>query len=55
MLLYLVLDKFHLTKLLFPAILLCLLLAVVFGYVEDKVGLARAEYEIQCERMGLKK
>jgi cell division protein FtsW (lipid II flippase) len=55
MLLYLVLDKFKLTRFWIPLLLVCIIAAIVFGYLEDKIGLARAEYELTAERMGLKK
>jgi hypothetical protein len=55
MLLYLVLDKFHLTKWLIPLMILCITLAIVFGYLEDKFGFAREEYLITTNRMGLDK
>jgi tetrahydromethanopterin S-methyltransferase subunit E len=54
MLLYLVLDKFKLTRFLIPLMILCIVAAVVFGYIEDKIGMAKEEYLIQAERMGLK-
>lgn len=55
MLLYLILDKWHLNKWWIPLIVICLVSAVLFGCAEDKIGLAGEEYLIQAERMGLRK
>jgi hypothetical protein len=53
MLLYLVLDKWKLTRFLIPLLLAFLIIAVIFGYIEDKIGMAKEEYLIQAHRMGL--
>ena len=55
MLMYLVLDKLKLSKFTIPGVIICIALAVTFGYIEDRIGLAREEMTLQSRRMGLLK
>lgn len=55
LLLYLVLDRKGMGGWTVPIAILCVIVGVVFGWLEDRVGLARAEYELNAERMGIKK